>query len=553
MCATPFERRTDSRESFVQLKRPISGGKWRGSAFAAVAVFVVPILSYFSAVSMGSEATHGRSGVPTISKNQRDSTLETRNKSTTKLEKEPVVLSDEQAFLELATKAWTGDLDAMLKRGFIRILTTYNPLFFFYDGAEQRGILHDGMRAFAERLQKAQRRGQPPVRILFIPVARDELLPALVEGRGDIVVANLTVTPARQKIVQFTDPSYPNVSELVVTGPAAPPVTSLDDLTSLSVHIRESSSYFEHLLVLNEERKRAGLKPIRTKKVDERLEDYDLLEMVSAGLIPAVIVDSHTAAFWAQVFDKIKVHDDLATNRGGNIAWAIRKNSPKLLKAANAFLKKARKGTRFGNILIKRYLGNTEWIDNALTGAGWKRYQAVIGQIKKYAKKYDFDWLIIIAQGYQESKLDQSKVSPAGAVGIMQVLPRTAADPNVGITGIEQPEENVHAGVKYLRFLRERYFTDPMIDPVDQMLFSFAAYNAGPGKIKKARNRAARMKLDPNRWFGHVEVAAARTIGREPVNYVRNIYKYYVTYKLFEDERAEREAARRSKDYDKAR
>jgi membrane-bound lytic murein transglycosylase MltF len=338
-------------------------------------------------------------------------------------------------------------------------------------------------------------------------------------------------------------PTYPGVSELVITGPGAPGIESLDDLVSKGVHIRRSSSYFEHLSALNQKRKKEGKAEIPVDEADERLEDYDLLDMVNVGVIPIVIVDSHKAKLWGQIFDKIKVHEDLAINTGGSIAWAMRKDSPKLMKAVNEFLKQHRKGTLTGNILIKRYLGNTKWMDDVLSDKGRERYENTIGIMKRYSDKYDFDWLMIAAQGYQESKLDQSKRSHAGAIGIMQVLPTTAADKNVNIDNIEKAEHNVHAGVKYLRFLRDRYFSDEAIESLDRVLFSFAAYNAGPANISRARKKAASMGFDSNQWFNHVEVAASKTISREPVVYVRNIYKYYVAYKRLEDMRAAREAA----------
>lgn len=527
----------------MQPRVRVSGGKLVGVAFVAVALVVVCGAVLFAVGDENGGKIESMVESPTPE--PTDATpvvvasegVQPEGPGTVEAADIPANTSDELALLEHATAPWTGDLDAMLERGFIRVLTAFNPLFFHYDGAEQKGIVHDGMQQFAQELHKSQPKGQPPVRILIIPVVRDDLLPALVQGRGDIVTANLTITPERQKVVQFTDPNYPDVNELVVTGPAAPDVTSLDDLTSTPIHVRESSSYFEHLVALNKERKESGLGEIAITKVNEKLEDYDLLEMVGAGLIPAVVVDSHKAAFWVQVFDGIKVHEDLATHRGGNIAWAIRKDSPKLLEAANTFLRKARKGTTLGNILLKRYIGDADWIDNALAEDGWHRHGEVIDLIKKYAGEYEFDWLIITAQGYQESKLDQSKVSAAGAIGIMQVMPTTAADPNVGIADIEHPERNVQAGVKYLHFLRDRYFSEPEIDPLNRVLFSFAAYNAGPANIAKARKKATEMNLDPDQWFGHVEVATARVVSREPVVYVRNIFKYYVAYKLYEDAR----------------
>ena len=437
---------------------------------------------------------------------------------------------DEDLLLAHALETWTGDLDGMLDRGFVRVLTVHNPIFFTYDGVEQKGLVVDVARAFETHLLKLTKRKAGSFDVVIIPVARDDLLPFLLAGKGDLVDANLTITTAREGLVAFSDPTYPQVDELVVTGPAAPPLETLDDLADTEVHLRPSSSYFEHLSALNRGRSRAGQAEIPVVSADERLEDYDLLEMVNAGLIPAIIVDSHKAALWAQVFQDITVREDLAVHRGGQIAWAFRKDSPKLREAVNSFVKTARKGTLLGNILLDRYLRNPQWIDNVRTGRAWERYEETVGLIREYAARYEFDWLMITAQGYQESKLDQSKRSHAGAVGVMQVLPSTAADPKIDIQDIELTGPNIHAGVKYLRFVKDRYFDDPAIAPLDQMLFAFAAYNAGPRAIARARRKAERMGLDPNRWFGNVEVAAARTISREPVVYVRNIYKYYVAY-----------------------
>ena len=453
-------------------------------------------------------------------------------------------VDDETALLEHVNEPWSGDLDGMVKRGFIRVLTTYNPLYFTYDGIEQRGLTVEVMRAFETRLKKTLGKKGRNLHVVLMPVPRDELLNRLNEGRGDIVAANLTITPARSKLVDFSNPTYPDVRELIVTGPQAPKIASLDDLVATEIHVRASSSYFEHISALNTARKQAGKAEIPIRRADERLEDYDLLDMVNTGIIPAVIVDSHKAALWAQVFGDIRVHEDLSVHADGSIAWAVRKNNPKLLRAVNGFVKKVRKGTLLGNILLNRYFKDTGWMDNVLSGKGREKYGETIEIIKYYSNKYDFDWLMIAAQGYQESKLDQSKRSPAGAIGIMQLLPSTAADPNVNIADIQNAKNNVHAGVKYLRFLRQRYFSDTEIEPLDRVLFSFAAYNAGPRNLARARNKAAKMNFNPNKWFGHVEVAAARTISREPITYVRNIYKYYVAYKHLEEIREERAALR---------
>ena len=444
--------------------------------------------------------------------------------------------------LKHANQPWHGDLDGMTERGFLRILTVHNPLFFSFDGAQKTGMVAELARLFEDHLAEEIGRVRSPT-VVVIPVARDELIPGLVEGRGDLVMGNLTITPERQKLVDFGPPVHPDVDELVITGPAVKEVASLDDLVKIGLYVRRSSSYFEHLQTLNAEREAQGKPPIPITEADENLEDYDLLDMVNAGILNAVVVDSHKAVFWEQVFDKIEVHRDIPVHSGNRIAWAIRKDSPRLMQSITAFSETVKKGSLLGNILRQRYLGEADWLENALSGEDRECYEETVEIIKRYADRYEFDWLIIAAQAYQESRFDQSKRSPAGAIGVMQLLPSTAADEAVGIPDISQLENNIHAGVKYLHWLRETYFSDPAIAPLDQALFSFAAYNAGPGNMQRARRRARRLGFDPNRWFGNVEIGMYRAVSGEPASYVRNIYKYYVTYQGLERSRQAREEA----------
>ncbi len=444
--------------------------------------------------------------------------------------------------LEHATEAWTGDLEGMTQRGFLRILTVHNPLFFQFDGSGQRGLVAEWGKALEEHLAEEIGRVRSPT-VVFIPVGRDQLLPGLIEGRGDLVMGNLTITAERRKQVDFGPPIHTDVSELVVTGPAAKEVLSFDDLVETGLYLRRSSSYFEHLQVLNDERSAEGLKPIPVTEADEYLEDYDLLDMVNAGVIGAIVVDSHKAEFWEQVFDDIEVHRDLAVYSGSRIAWAMRRNSPELMRSISSFSEKVKRGSLLGNILIDRYLGDADWIDNALADRDGADNEETLEVIRRYAEQYDFSWPMIAAQAFQESRFDQDKVSPAGAVGVMQLLPTTAADRAVDIADIDRLENNVHAGVKYLHWLRETYYSDDAIAPLDQVLFSFAAYNAGPGNMNKARRRARRLGFDPDRWFGNVEIGMFRAVSGEPAAYVRNIYKYYVTYRGLESTTLGRERA----------
>lgn len=447
---------------------------------------------------------------------------------------------EEDALVAALAAPWTGDLDGIVERGYLRFGVAYNPIFFSYDGPKQQGLSVDLAAEFEKHLRKTLGDRAKNLSVTLTPLPREGMLGCADrrDGRrgGGQPYDHARARRARglrgpdlhrrrgDRCHRACCPADRDLRRPRRDGGAGPPLEQL----------------FRASARLNAERVAAAAAPIPVVEADENLEDNDLIELVDVGVIPAVIVDHHKADLWAKIFEHITLRPDLAVNEGGEIAWAMRKESPQLMAAVNGFMHQARKGTMLGNILAKRYFGDTERVRNALAPGEDPKFVETIGFIRRHAATYDFDALLIAAQGYQESGLDQTKQSPVGAIGIMQIMPATARDPNVGIPDIHIAERNVEAGVKYLNFLRDRYFGDPAISPLDRTLLSFAAYNAGPGNIAKARKRAAKMGLDPNVWFNAVELAAARVISREPVIYVRNILKYYVTYRLFQERRTAR-------------
>jgi len=442
---------------------------------------------------------------------------------------------------------WIGDFDGMVKERIIRVLVVYSKTFYFLDQGRQRGISHDLLKEFEKFVNKKYKTKTLKFHVVFIPVPRDKLISDLIDGLGDIAVANLTITPERQKQVDFSDPMLTGVKELLVIGPAAPPLSAVDDLAGQEIHVRTSSSYYESLVDLNASFKKSGKPQMKLIAAEELFEDEDLLEMVNAGLISMIVMDSHKAHFWTQIFDKIKVRDDIAVREGGEIAWAFRKNSPKLKAIVNEFVKSHKKGTLMGNMLLKRYLKSTKYVKNSLGDKEMQKFNSMVAFFEKYSGNYDFDYLMIAALAYQESGLDQSKRSHVGAIGVMQILPSTAADKNVGIPDIEKLEKNIHAGTKYLRFIIDRYYKDEPMDKLNKTLFGFASYNAGPARVRGLRRKATAMGLDPNIWFNNVEVAAAKVIGRETVQYVSNIYKYYIAYSMIVSQMEKKEQLRKKK------
>lgn len=254
--------------------------------------------------------------------------------------------------------------------------------------------------------------------------------------------------------------------------------------------------------------------------------------MVNAGQLPATVASDQRAALWAQVFDQIRTYPDIPIASEGQLAWVLRKNNPQLKALVDQFVESHAVGTSFGNVVLRRYLRNTKWVRNSTSQSEMEKFFANVALIKKYSAEYDFDFLMIAALGYQESMLDQRKKSTRGAVGIMQVVPKYAAAPPIGILNVDKAENNIHAGVKMLHNISVRYFGDGTLDPMNRTLFTFAAYNAGPTRIARLRRQAQLEGLDPNKWFGNVELAVARDVGRETVQYVSNVYKYYVAYRL---------------------
>jgi membrane-bound lytic murein transglycosylase MltF len=435
--------------------------------------------------------------------------------------------------------AWTGDFDAMVKRRIIRVLVPHSKTHYFVELGQPRGIAFDAMTAFGEELNK--KRGNLKVQIVFFPTTREKLIPDLLAGLGDVVVAGLTITPERDKVVDFALPALTKpVSEIVVTGPSSPTLTSINDLSGKEIFIRRSSSYWEHLVRLNERFKKEGKPPAVLRPAPEDLEDEDLLEMVNAGLVGIGVVDDYLSELWGKVYTSLKARPDLVVNSGGELAWAFRPNSPQLKAALDGFVKTHRQGTAFGNTVLKKYTGSTKFVLNATSQSEIKKFNQLGELFRKYAAQYEMDALLMIAQGYQESRLDHSARSQVGAVGVMQVMPATGKDLKVG--DISQIEPNIHAGVKYVRFMIDQYFAKEPMTRVNKGLFAFASYNAGPARIRQLRQEAAKRGLDPNVWFNNVEVVAAERIGSETVTYVSNIYKYYVAYTLVSEDMARQKA-----------
>ncbi len=448
--------------------------------------------------------------------------------------------------LDISRTPFTKDFDQMLERRVIRVLVPYSRSLYFNDNGHEMGITAENVRDFERWINRkyAKTLARRPVTVLIIPTTRDKLLPEVVSGLGDIAVGNLTMTAERLKTVDFVAPAkQPGIRELIVTGPKSPAIASTDDLADKTVHVRKASSYYESLNELNARFKKERKSAVKLVLVPDALEDEDLMEMVNAGILEIIVVDDWKAKMWAQILPKIKVNQQAVARESGKTGWAIRKGSPKLEAEILDFAQNHLQKQGLVAIRLKKYMSRVKQIKDPTGASEWKRFEEILALFRKYGQQYDFDPLMLAAQGYQESQLNQKAKSRSGAIGVMQLLPSTGKELKVGDISITEP--NIHAGAKYMDRLMTKYFPDAKFTGNNRTLFAFASYNCGPGKIAAMRKEAERRGFDPNQWLNNVEVVTAEKVGMETTTYVRNIFKYYSAYRLQLDAIEEAKKARK--------
>ena len=448
--------------------------------------------------------------------------------------------------LAIAEKKWTGDFDGMLERRIIRMAIPYSRTLYYNDKGRERGLTAENARDFERWLNQkyAKQLGKRPLTVYIIPTTRDDLLPDVTGGIADIAAGNLTVTEQRLKVVDFVAPENQRpISEVLVSRATAPAATA-EDISGRTVHVRPTSSYFNSLEALNAKLKQAGKAPAKLVEVPDELEDEDMMEMLNAGVIENIVVDDWKAKAWAQILPNIKVNEGAVLREGGKLGWAVRKGSTRLEAEILAFWTEYLKKQGVAEYRMKQAAARVKQMKNNSSDAEYKKFVATLELFQKYAPKYGFDPIMLAAQGYQESTLNQNAKSHVGAIGVMQIMPATGAELKVG--DITQIEPNIHAGAKYMDKLMTQYFKDAKFSETNRALFAFASYNCGPGNVSKMRKEAEKRGLDPDKWFNNVELVTAEKIGIETTTYVRNIYKYYVSYKLTYESKQALEKAKQS-------
>lgn len=440
----------------------------------------------------------------------------------------------------------TGDLDVMMEKRIIRVGVPYGRTHFFLEHGRQRGVSAELVREFERwfnaRERRARRLQGRPVSVALVPVTRDQLLPALLEGRIDIAGGSLTATPERLAQADFiTTTTVRPVNEIIVTGPGAPPLESIDDLAGMTIHSRRSTSYWTSLERLNARFRAAGRPAMNIVALPDALEDEDKLDMINAGILQVTVIDDWLARAWSQALPDVTLRGDLVISSGERGGWAIRKDSPQLSAVLQQFYTEAVRPVSLVPVLRNQQNARIRGFTNNAARAERDRFNQMIGLFRRYGEEYRLEPLLLAALGYQESQLRQEARSPVGAIGVMQLMPATGRSMQVG--DIRQLEPNVHAGARYLDRLMTRYFQGAGFDEMNRTLFAFAAYNAGPTRMQQMRRLAGERGLDPDVWFNNVELVVAERIGLETTTYVRNILKYYVAYSLIEQTRSTRREA----------
>jgi len=434
--------------------------------------------------------------------------------------------------LSRVSKLHRKDLPEMLRRRTIRVLTTYAPSTYFITRGSGAGFEYRLLKDYERYLNRTPRYGTLPIVLEFIPIPENLLLPSLKAGIGDIVAAGIRRTPERAREVDFTIPYLQSVSEVLVSNTLAQPIHGIADLSGRRIYIQPGWRSSKTLRRINARLLVQNLDPLELVETDGILNSEDILSLINEGILDLSIVESHIAHIWAQTLPNLTIHEFPHVSEHTPIAWMVRKQNPELKASLNRFLLKRRRGSHFGNIYYRQYFKQTRWINNPLAPTDQGKFSRYVPLFRKYGAQYGFDWMLLAAIAYQESDMSHNRRSHAGAVGLMQVLPSTSSDINVDIANIADPENNVHAGAKYLALLRDVYFADPDLDPRDRIRFVLAAYNAGPIRIQQCQRLAKKLGYDPNRWFQNTEIAAMRLIGSETVRYVSNIKKYYLAYSL---------------------
>ena len=419
-------------------------------------------------------------------------------------------------------KVQYGGLENILKKKYLRVLTTKNPYDYYIYQGKTKGLQFEMVKEFTKYLnEKFVKKGELRIVFEMIPVDFDQLIPMLVSGKGDLIAVGLTQTTQRDKLVDYVNP-YQKVDDVIITRKELLGKPWKDKI----FHVQDNSSY-KRILTEN---------LIKVESIDDNFNAADLMGFVSLKKYDYTLVNS----FWAKTL--IKGYDNLTIikknpfRKNVKINWAVRKENQTLLNELNAFVPRIKKGTMLGNLLNYKNFYDVAKIQSKDFDIDSNIISTFDETIKKYAEKFQLDWRLLAALSFQESRFNQAIENEWGAIGLFQIKQMTANEPYIKIkeiSGEKNFDNNTHAGVKYLSWIKKRYF-DPKKEMKEEskLRMMMAAYNAGPRRVLQAINKAVEMGLDPNKWFRNVELAMLKLGYPEPVIYVSEINKHYVSYVL---------------------
>lgn len=429
------------------------------------------------------------------------------------------------------------DLDAILERRFLRVLTVPRPS---DEGRVGSGSADDYsiVRAFTDYLNARYAPGEfeLPIAFVLIRVDESELMPGLRAGRGDLIAAPRSALQGRLG----TDEGAllePLLEEVLIENARARAITSLEDLSGRPVAVRRHSVHHVALSSLDEGIVRSGRAPVRIIAVDPEVETEDLVALVATGYFQYALTDSAVARSIAATSPMLRISAGLPLGVASELAFETLPSAPKLTGELGDFLDRYRHGSLPAEIGVRRHVGRSDALRDRPEPAASPSLSRYDDHFKRFADRYGFDWRLLASIACQESRFRQAVTNRWGATGLFQVKPVTAREPYIGIpeiAGRANAANNVHAGVRYLNWIKERYF-----DPVEEMherdriRMALAAYNAGPRTLLRAQRLATQMGLDPTRWFRNVELAMLAMDKQEPVKYVSEINQRYLSYVMF--------------------
>ncbi len=405
--------------------------------------------------------------------------------------------------------------------GQINLVTQNNANAYYMYRGQKMGLEYDLAQSFAEHLG---------VSLHVLTPGWSQMIPALEKGKGDFIAAGLTITENRQEHVAFSIP-YMDVQQMVIVHKDQATIQSEKDLNGLTIHVREHTSYEQRLQELQDQ----GLDVHIALHRDVPTED--LIRQVATKDIPATVADSNIAQLNRRYFPEIRMAFPISEKQ--SLGWAVRKKDQSLLQAINNFLASAQEDGLFAqiyhnyyaNVAIFDYVDIKKYHDRIET-----RLPDFENMIKKEAREFGFDWRLIAAVVYQESHFDPHASSYTGVKGLMQVTLNTARE--MGITNRLEPAQSIHAGVKYLSRLYDRF--KGIKDHTQRLRFALASYNVGYGHVRDAQRLAQKQGLDPNKWSSMIKILPLLSQpryysqtrygyarGTEPVRFVKRIFSYY--------------------------